>query len=91
MIANFVYDVSFLKYRKLVIDGDVESNPGPVSTFESYRASIGRYNCKFKLRENWTSCNGKDVTFSLLKMMIFLLFNALFVGLIIMLGTDNDL
>ena len=62
MIANFVYDISFLKRRKLIIDGDVESNPGPVSSVESYRAAIGRHNGKFKSRENVTAMNGKHLT-----------------------------
>ena len=40
------YDTSFLSRNKVIIDGDVESNPGPVS-LEAYRASIGRHNrCK---------------------------------------------
>ena len=29
--AYFAYDTSFLNHKKLVIDGDVESNPGPVN------------------------------------------------------------
>ena len=29
---ELVYDVSFLKILKLIVDGDVESNPGPTNT-----------------------------------------------------------
>ena len=36
------YDTSSLKRKQLVIDGDVESNPGPISSVEGYRAPIGR-------------------------------------------------
>ena len=46
---NVAYDTSFLRHTKLIIDGDVESNPGPVSSVESHRAAIGRHNGKFKL------------------------------------------
>ena len=28
------------------MNGDVESNPGPISSVETYRAAIGRYYCK---------------------------------------------
>ena len=42
----FSYDTSSLKRKQLVIDGDVESNPGPISSVEGYRAAIGRYYCK---------------------------------------------
>ena len=30
----------------MVVNGDVESNPGPISSFEWYRAALGRYCCK---------------------------------------------
>ena len=39
----FSYDTSSLKRTQVVIDGDVESNPGPSSSIEGYRAAIGRY------------------------------------------------
>ena len=83
-MEKLAYDTSFLKHEKLIIDGDVESNPGPVSSVESYRAAIGRHNGKFKSRENVTAMNGKHLTLFLLKIMfISILFYALFVGIII--------
>ena len=81
---NVAYDTSFLRRTKLIIDGDVESNPGPVSSVESHRAAIGRHNGKFKLREKVNRLNGKHFTLCLVKMMlVFILFYALFVGMII--------
>ena len=40
------YDISFLYHAQFIIDGDVESNPGPTS-IESYRASIGVFLLEF--------------------------------------------
>ena len=44
--VEIMYDTSFLKRKQVVISGDVESNPGPVSSIESYRAAIGRFSGK---------------------------------------------
>ena len=32
LLLNLVYDVSFKKLLQLIVDGDVESNPGPSNT-----------------------------------------------------------
>ena len=32
LLLNLVYDVSFQKLLQLIVDGDVESNPGPSNT-----------------------------------------------------------
>ena len=45
----YSYDTSFLCLKKVVIDGDFESNPGPISSVEGYRAAIGRFNAKCKI------------------------------------------
>lgn len=37
------YDTSFLKRIQVVINGDVESNPGPIASAISHRIAIGRY------------------------------------------------
>ena len=37
------YDTSFLKRTHVVINGDVESNPGPIASAISHRVAIGRY------------------------------------------------
>ena len=44
----FTYDTSFLKRKQVVVNGDVESNPGPTTSIESYRAAIGRYSGRAK-------------------------------------------
>ena len=80
----YLYDTSSFKRKQLAIDGDVESNPGPVSSVESYRAAIGRHNGKFRLRETVTTFNGKRLTSCLLKiMLVFILFYSLSAALII--------
>ena len=38
------FHMILIKRKQLVID--VESNPGPISSVEGYRAAIGRYYCK---------------------------------------------
>ena len=45
-IVTFTYDTSFLNRNQVVIDGDVESNPGPIQSVQAYRASIGTFNRK---------------------------------------------
>ena len=45
------YDTSFLTRKQVTIDGDVESNPGPIP-LEAHRASIGRYYNKSKYLSN---------------------------------------
>ena len=80
----YLYDTSSFKRKQLAIDGDVELNPGPVSSVESYRAAIGRHNGKFRLRETVTTFNGKRLTSCLLKiMLVFILFYSLSAALII--------
>ena len=41
---NISYDTSFMNRIKVVMDGDVETNPGPCSSIECYSAAIGRHN-----------------------------------------------
>ena len=41
-MAN-VYDTSFLNRKKVVIDGDVECNPGPIASVQAHRTAIGTY------------------------------------------------
>ena len=45
-------DVSFLNRKQLLIDGDVESNPGPMVSIEAHRACIGRFHDKCKRLSN---------------------------------------
>ena len=76
------YDTSSLKRKQLVIDGDVESNPGPISSVEGYRAAIGRFSGKFKKKEKVASCKGLNMAFYLfIMMLISILIYALAVGI----------
>ena len=43
---EFSYDTSFLRRLQVVINGDVESNPGPIASALSHRIAIGRYYSK---------------------------------------------
>ena len=43
LILNLFYDTSFLNRKKVVIDGDVESNPGPVASAQAHRTAVGSY------------------------------------------------
>ena len=43
---EFSYDTSFLRRLQVVINGDVESNPGPIASALSRRIAIGRYYSK---------------------------------------------
>ena len=81
----FSYDTSSLKRKQVVIDGDVESNPGPISSVESYRATIGRFYGKGKIKEKRASCNGIEIlTFCLFVMLLFsMLLYAMFVTIIL--------
>ena len=40
---QFPYDTSFLKRIEVVINGDVESNPGPIASAQLHHIAIGRY------------------------------------------------
>ena len=83
-LIGYAYDTSFLNRRQVVINGDVESNPGPVSSVQSYRAAIGRFNGKFKVREKLPRYDGKQITFHLFIMLLFsILFYTSFVGIMI--------
>ena len=83
-IENFSYETSFLKHRKLIIDGDVESNPGPFSSIEAYRSAVGRFSGKSQLRGKVANFNGMDLTFCLFKLLFLsVLLYALFIGIMI--------
>ena len=56
------YDISFLYHAQFIIDGDVESNPGPTSV-ESYRASIGVFYNKGRHLSNIEEFNTKVMFF----------------------------
>ena len=64
------YNVSFLKRLQLIVDGDVEVNPGPTVSVEAYRAAIGSYYSRAKylssmVNKSLNICpcrNYKDVT-----------------------------
>ena len=72
------FDTSALKWKQVLIDGDIESNPGPVSSVEGYRAAIGRFNGKSRMSEKIASCKGIDMIFCLFMVMLFfILFYAL--------------
>jgi hypothetical protein len=43
LILNLFYDTSFLNRKKVIIDGDVESNPGPIASAQAHRAAVGCY------------------------------------------------
>ena len=43
LTIQFPYDTSFLKRIEVVINGDVESNPGPIASAQLHRIAIGRY------------------------------------------------
>ena len=65
------YNVSFLKRLQLIVDGDVEVNPGPTVSIEAYRVAIGSYYSRAKYLSsqdnkllNICPCrNYKDATF----------------------------
>ncbi|MCP4457820.1 MAG: hypothetical protein GY816_07325, partial [Cytophagales bacterium] len=59
------YDTSFLNRNQVVVDGDVESNPGPVSSVESYRAGIGKCSRKTPFK-NMTPNHEKWIEMTLL-------------------------
>ena len=56
------------------MNGDVESNPGPISSVETYRAAIGRFAGKARnISKNSTSKNVKCIdTALLLFLLIFI-------------------
>ncbi len=53
------YDTSFLNRQKVVIDGDVESNPGPIASAQAHRTAIGIYYSKatFLSDQTYTGIN----------------------------------
>ena len=67
---NFAYETSFLKHGKLIIDGDVESNPGPITSIESYCAAIGRHDGKFRSKGKINTQNGKHLALCLWKIIL---------------------
>ena len=50
------YDTSFLKRTQVVINGDVESNPGPIQSIQAYRAAIGSFYSKSRLLKSIDTC-----------------------------------
>ena len=75
-IMFFSYDTSFLNRKQVVINGDVESNPGPISSVETYRAAIGRFNCRkqFKTKHvpNLYTCNLDPIRVIIACFMMFM-------------------
>ena len=68
------YDTSFLKRSQVVINGDIESNPGPISSIEAYRAAIGRFYGKAKINGITHGKKGINLAFYLLIMAFYLHF-----------------
>ena len=59
---DIVYDTSFLKQKQVVINGDVESNPGPISSIQAHRAAIGRFYGKARIKNKFENFKGTDFT-----------------------------
>ena len=59
-IMEIAYDTSFLRRLKCVIDG-IESNPGPTSSVESYRASIGHFYSKARKIGKSNICSNEQL------------------------------
>ena len=51
------FDTSFLNRNQVVIDGDVESNPGLIQSIQAYRTSVGRFYDTARLKcKNFDKC-----------------------------------